>query len=185
MLAAQGRPLFGAEFRIVNDAKVQPHDGRATGDLMVRGNWVIERYYGKPESALEAGWFHTGDVASIDPDGYMRITDRSKDVVKSGGEWISSIEIENIALEHPDVKMAACIAKPHEKWGERPVLVVVKKDGTSPTPESILSIYTDRVAKWMIPDEVIFIDDMPMTATGKLQKTALRAKFFESQENHS
>lgn len=185
VLAAQGRPLFGAEFRIVNDGKVQPHDGRATGDLMVRGNWVIERYYGKPESALEDGWFHTGDVASIDPDGYMRITDRSKDVVKSGGEWISSIEIENIALEHPDVKMAACIAKPHEKWGERPVLVVVKKDGTSPTPESILSIYTDRVAKWMIPDEVIFIDDMPMTATGKLQKTALRAKFFESQENHS
>lgn len=185
VLASQGRPLFGAEFRLVSDGAVQPHDGAATGDLMVRGNWVIERYYGQARSALNDGWFHTGDVGSIDSNGYMRISDRSKDVIKSGGEWISSIEIENIALEHPDVKTAACIAKPDQKWGERPVLVIVKKESRTPSADDILSIYTDRVAKWMIPDEVIFIDNMPMTATGKLQKVALRTMFFASQENHS
>ncbi|NYT86362.1 long-chain-fatty-acid--CoA ligase [Pollutimonas harenae] len=184
VLASQGRPLFGAEFRIVSEGTVQPHDGVATGDLMIRGNWVIERYSGQAQTALNNGWFHTGDVASVDSHGYMRISDRSKDVIKSGGEWISSIEIENIASEHPDIKMAACIAKPDKKWGERPILVVVKRESSSPTAEDILSIYTDRVAKWMIPDEVIFIDNMPMTATGKVQKTALRKIFYESQEIH-
>ena len=178
VLAAQGRPLFGAEFRIVSDGTVQPHDGKATGDLMVRGNWVIERYFGRDEKALDDGWFHTGDVASIDANGYMRISDRSKDVIKSGGEWISSIEIENIAVEHPHVKEAACIARPHEKWGERPVLVVVKRESCSPSAQDILSIYTGRVAKWMIPDDVIFVDKMPMTATGKVQKAELRKMFF-------
>lgn len=182
VLAAQGRPLFGVELRLIADGEVQPHDGKSSGDLMVRGNWVIERYYGQSKTALSDGWFHTGDVASIDREGYMRISDRSKDAVKSGGEWISSIEIENIAVEHPDVAMAACVAKPHPKWGERPVLVVVKKESTSPAAEDILSLYTDRVAKWMIPDEVIFIDDMPVTATGKIQKAALRAELFASRK---
>ena len=184
VLASQGRPLFGAEFRIVSEGRVQPHDGVATGDLMVRGNWVIDRYYGQAPSAENHGWFPTGDVASIDANGYMRISDRSKDVIKSGGEWISSIDIENIAMEHPDVKVAACIAKPDEKWGERPLLVVVKKESSTPSAADILSIYTNRVAKWMIPDEVVFIDDMPMTATGKLQKSELRNIFFASQENN-
>ncbi len=186
VLAAQGRPLFGAEFKITGDDNVTPlpTDGKTTGNLMVRGNWVIERYYGKSESALTDGWFHTGDVASLDENGYMRISDRSKDVIKSGGEWISSIEIENIATEHPDVQQAACIAKPDPKWGERPVLVVLKKPGTSPSEENILSIYNNRVAKWMIPDEVVFVDQMPMTATGKLQKAELRKKFFAPKENN-
>ena len=184
VLAAQGRPLFGAEFRLVSDGTVQPHDGAATGDLMVRGNWVIDRYYGHDKPALIDGWFHTGDVASIDAQGYMRISDRSKDVIKSGGEWISSIELENIAMEHPGVRMAACIARPDHKWGERPILVVVKRVNASPSADDILSIYTGRVAKWMIPDEVVFIDNMPMTATGKLQKAALRS-MFQAQENLS
>ena len=185
VLAAQGRPLFGIEFSIVDDDSPQalPHDGVATGNVMVRGNWVMDRYFGQEGSPLENGWFHTGDVGSIDPNGYMRITDRSKDVIKSGGEWISSIELENIALEHPDVKQAACIATADKKWGERPLLIVQPKPSTSPSAASILSIYTNRVAKWMIPDNVVFVDDMPMTATGKLQKSALRTEFFAPKEN--
>lgn len=183
ILASQGRPLFGAQFCIMNeDGLALPHDGETTGNLMIRGNWVIERYYGHPETALENGWFHTGDVASIDANGYMRITDRSKDVIKSGGEWISSIDIENIALEHADVLSAACIARPDKKWGERPILVIVRKPASNPTAEGILALYTDRVAKWMMPDDVYFIDDMPMTATGKLQKTALRTMSFEPRD---
>lgn len=186
ILSTQGRPLFGAEFRIVGDDGKQalPRDGVTTGDLMVRGSWVINRYYGQAASALSDDWFHTGDVASIDANGYMKISDRSKDVIKSGGEWISSIEIENIATEHPDVKLAACIARPDKKWGERPLLIVVKRESSAPSALDILSIYTDRVAKWMIPDDVIFIDDMPMTATGKLQKSALRTMLFAHQENN-
>lgn len=184
ILASQGRPLFGVQFCITGEqGQALPHDGATTGNLMIRGNWVIERYYGHEKTALENGWFHTGDVASIDAHGYMRITDRSKDVIKSGGEWISSIDIENIAMEHPDVLSAACIARPDKKWGERPVLVVVKKPGTAPTLDGILSVYTGRVAKWMVPDDVCFIDEMPMTATGKLQKSALRTLFFEPREH--
>lgn len=186
VLAAQGRPLFGAEFCILDDDNQKlPHDGVATGNLMVRGNWVIDRYYGKSETALNDGWFHTGDVGSIDRNGYMRISDRSKDVIKSGGEWISSIELENIALEHPAVQQAACVARPDDKWGERPMLVIQAKPSASPSVQDILSIYTDRVAKWMIPDDVVFVDEMPMTATGKLQKSALRTKFFAPKENNS
>lgn len=185
ILASQGRPLFGAEFAITGDDSQQriPHDGIATGNLMVRGNWVINQYFGESSSALDNGWFHTGDVGSIDANGYMQISDRSKDVIKSGGEWISSIELENIALEHAAVQQAACIAKPDKKWGERPVLVIQAKPSASPSAADVLSIYSDRVAKWMVPDEVFFVDDMPMTATGKLQKSALRSKFFSHKEN--
>src|SRR5690625_5435404 len=186
VLAAQGRPLFGAEFCITDDDNQKlPHDGVATGNLMVRGNWVIDRYYGKSESALHDGWFHTGDVGSIDQNGYMRISDRSKDVIKSGGEWRSSIELDNIALQHTAVQQAACVAKPDQKWGERPFLVIQAKPSASPSAQDILSIYTDRVAKWMIPDDVVFVDEMPMTATGKLLKSALRTKFFASKENNT
>lgn len=175
VLSSQGRPLFGVEFKIVDEnGHKLAHDGVSTGDLMVKGNWVINNYYRHTESALVDGWFHTGDVATIDKLGYMRITDRSKDVIKSGGEWISSIEIENLAMEHPAVLAAACIAQKHEKWGERPLLLVVKKPSATVTAADILDTFTGRMAKWSIPDEVRFIDSMPMTATGKLQKSALR-----------
>lgn len=180
VLSSQGRPLFGVEFKIIDEnGKDLPHDGVSTGDLMVKGNWVINNYYRHTESALADGWFHTGDVATIDKLGYLRITDRSKDVIKSGGEWISSIDIENIAMEHPDVRVAACIAQKHDKWGERPLLIVVKKPLSTVAAADILNVFTNRIPKWSIPDEVRFIDDMPMTATGKLQKNALR-KLFEN-----
>lgn len=177
--ASQGRPLFGAEFCLMGDdgGPALPHDGVATGNLMVRGNWVIERYFGRQESALQDGWFHTGDVATIDADGYVRISDRSKDIIKSGGEWISSIELENIAMEHPAVQQAACVARADRKWGERPILIIVKRPSIVASEADILSIYTNRIVKWMIPDDVFFIEKMPMTATGKLQKSALRQMF--------
>lgn len=176
VLASQGRPLFGARFKVVDEeGKRLPHDGVSTGHLMVQGNWVISHYYGKAEPATEDGWFRTGDVGSIDADGYMRITDRSKDVIKSGGEWISSIEIENIAMEEPGIELAACIAESSEKWGERPVLFVVPKPDGCLSAEQILARYQGRVAKWSIPDKVVFIERMPMTATGKIQKAALRS----------
>lgn len=176
VLASQGRPLFGARFKVVDDeGKRLPHDGIATGHLMVQGNWVISHYYGMTEPATEDGWFRTGDVGSLDADGYMRITDRSKDVIKSGGEWISSIEIENIAMEEPGIELAACIAETSEKWGERPVLFVVAKPDASLCAAQILARYEGRVAKWSVPDKVVFIEQMPMTATGKIQKAGLRA----------
>lgn len=176
VLGSQGRPLFGVRFKIVDDAGERlPHDGVATGHLMVQGNWVIAHYYGQSAPATENGWFRTGDVGSIDADGYLRITDRSKDVIKSGGEWISSIELENIAMEHPGVELAACIAEASDRWGERPVLVIACKSGRSPSAEDILSLYPGRIPKWSAPEKVIFIDQMPMTATGKIQKTALRS----------
>lgn len=175
VLSAQGRPMYGIEFKLVDDDGVTiAKDGTSSGHLMVRGNWVIERYYGHEKTALDDGWFHTGDVASMDRNGYLRIRDRSKDLIKSGGEWISSIDIENIALEHPAVANAACIAEPSEKWGERPLLYVVLREGHSAGAEDILSIYDNRIANWSRPDRVEFIPVMPLTATGKIQKTALR-----------
>lgn len=176
VLASQGRPVFGVRLKILDDLGQRlPHDGVATGHVMVQGNWVISCYYGKAELASEDGWFRTGDVGNLDPDCYLRITDRSKDVIKSGGEWISSIEIEGIAMEEPGVELAACIAEASEKWGERPLLFVVPKAGADLSAQRILARYQGRVAKWSIPDKVIFIDSMPMTATGKISKTALRA----------
>ncbi|PPQ29998.1 3-(methylthio)propionyl-CoA ligase [Rhodopila globiformis] len=176
----QGRILPGIDMKIVDgEGKELPWDGVAFGDLKVRGPWIASAYYGdQPGSALDQdGWFATGDVATIDPDGFMEITDRSKDVIKSGGEWISSITLENIAVSHPDVAEAAVVAATHPKWDERPLLLVVPRPGRTVDPASVLAIYEGKVAKWWLPDEVIVVPDLPHTATGKLQKTALRARY--------
>jgi acyl-CoA synthetase (AMP-forming)/AMP-acid ligase II len=177
----QGRAIYGIDMKIVNDAgQDQPHDGKTYGDLLVRGPWVVSEYFknegGSPlvKDAHGESWFPTGDVATIDPDGYMQITDRSKDVIKSGGEWISSIDIENIAVAHPAVAMAACIGVPHPKWDERPIVVVVKKPDAQVTREELLKFYEGKTAKWQIPDDVVFVDNIPLGATGKMLKTRLR-----------
>src|SRR5882724_8125743 len=177
----QGRAIYGVDLRIVGeDASELPWDGKAFGDLQVRGPWVIESYFkgegGKPLQADARGaeWFPTGDVATIDPDGIMQITDRSKDVIKSGGEWISSIDLENIAMAHPAAAMAAVIGAKHPKWDERPLLVVVKKPGQEVSKEEVLEFYEGKVAKWWTPDDVVFVNELPHTATGKLSKLTLR-----------
>jgi fatty-acyl-CoA synthase len=179
--ARQGRAVFGVDLKITGtDGEELPHDGRSAGELMVRGPWVIARYFkddgGDP---LVDGWFPTGDVATIDADGFMQITDRSKDVIKSGGEWISSIDLENIAMAHPDVAMAACIAARHPKWDERPLLVIVKKPGASLTREQLLASFEGRIARWWMPDDVVFVDAIPLGATGKMLKGVLRERFGE------
>jgi len=172
----QGRAIFGIDMKIVDaDGRELPWDGQTQGELLVRGPWVIRDYYhsDKP-SPLVDGWFPTGDVATIDADGFMQITDRSKDVIKSGGEWISSIDVENIAMAHPAVLMAACIGVKHPKWDERPIVVVVKKPGHDVTREELLAFYEGKLAKWQIPDDVVFVDTIPLGATGKMQKMKLR-----------
>ncbi len=176
LLAKQGRPMFGIELKILNDAGEDlPHDGTTFGNLMARGNWVIERYFRFDQSAVDnAHWFHTGDVATIDADGYMQITDRSKDVIKSGGEWISSIDVENVAMGHPAVAMAACIGMPHPKWDERPIVVVALKPGAELSREQLLAFYEGKLAKWQVPDDVVFVDAIPLGATGKMLKTKVR-----------
>lgn len=177
----QGRAIYGVDMKIVGgDGRELPWDGKAYGDLLVRGPWILREYFkgegGDPlvKDADGHGWFPTGDVATIDPDGYMQITDRSKDVIKSGGEWISSIDVENIAVAHPAVAMAACIGVRHPKWDERPVVVVVKKPGAEVGKEELLKFYEGKTAKWQIPDDVIFVDAIPLGATGKMLKTRLR-----------
>jgi len=179
LMAKQGRAVYGVEMRIVDDAGQElAWDGHTSGDLHVKGPWIISSYFkGEGGDPLVDGWFPTGDVASIDPDGFLQITDRSKDVIKSGGEWISSIDVENIAMAHPAVAMAACIAVPHPKWDERPLLVVVKKPGTHPTREELLGFFEGKVAKWQVPDDVAFVDAIPLGATGKMQKIKLREQF--------
>ena len=180
LLQKQGRAIYGVEMKIVNDAgDEQPWDGKSYGDLLVRGPWIIDSYYkgtGSPlvKGADGYGWFPTGDVATIDPDGFMQITDRSKDVIKSGGEWISSIDIENIAMAHPAVAMAACIGMPHPKWDERPIVAVAKKPGAEVTREELLQFFEGKAAKWQVPDDVVFVDAIPLGATGKMLKTKLR-----------
>ncbi|HQX59643.1 MAG: fatty-acid--CoA ligase [Rhodoferax sp.] len=172
----QGRGIFGVDLKIVDpDGKEQPWDGKAYGDLLVKGPWIISDYFKSEEgSPLVDGWFPTGDVATIDPDGYMQITDRSKDVIKSGGEWISSIDVENIAVAHPSVAMAACIGIKHPKWDERPIIAVVKKPGQEVSREELLAFYEGKIAKWQTPDDVVFVDAIPLGGTGKMQKTKLR-----------
>ncbi len=178
--AKQGRAVFGVEVKIVDeDDKELPHDGRSFGALKVRGPWVASRYYRREGDDVfdNAGWFSTGDVATICPLGYVQITDRTKDVIKSGGEWISSIELENLAVAHPAIAQAAAISIPHPKWQERPLLVVVLKPGESVTREEVLSFFLGKVAKWWIPDDVAFVEKLPLTATGKLSKLQLRRQF--------
>ena len=172
----QGRAVYGVDMKIVGeDGKEIVWDGKAYGDLHVKGPWIVGAYFkGEGGNPLVDGWFPTGDVATIDADGYMQITDRSKDVIKSGGEWISSIDIENIAVAHPAVAMAACIGVKHPKWDERPIIAVVKKPGTDVTREELLKFYEGKTAKWQIPDDVVFVDAIPLGATGKMLKTRLR-----------
>ena len=172
----QGRCIYGIDMKIIGpEGQELPWDGVATGDLLVKGPWVLREYYRQEgPSPLIDGWFPTGDVASIDPDGFMQITDRSKDVIKSGGEWISSIDIENIAMAHPDVQMAACIGVAHPKWDERPIVVVVKKPDSHLDAATLLAFYQGKTAKWQIPDDVVFVPAIPLGATGKMLKTRLR-----------
>ncbi|HEY8555008.1 MAG TPA: 3-(methylthio)propionyl-CoA ligase [Burkholderiales bacterium] len=176
--AKQGRPVFGVELKVVDsEGKEVPRDGKAFGELLVRGPWITSGYYKAESSNLRDGWFPTGDVVTIDADGYIHITDRAKDVIKSGGEWISSIELENIAVGHPAVAEAAVISAHHPKWDERPLLIVVKKPGMNVTRDELLKFYEGKVAKWWVPDDVVFVDSLPHTATGKLLKTKLREDF--------
>jgi acyl-CoA synthetase (AMP-forming)/AMP-acid ligase II len=177
----QGRAIFGVDMKIVGmDGKELAMDGKAFGDLHVRGPWVISSYFkGEGGDPLRNGWFPTGDVATIDPDGYMQITDRSKDVIKSGGEWISSIDLENIAVAHPAVAEAAVIGIKHPKWDERPIVVVVKKAGQEVSKEDLLKFYEGKIAKWWMPDDVVFVKELPHTATGKLSKLTIREQFKE------
>ena len=181
VLLKQGRAVYGVDMKIVDGAgKELPWDGKAYGDLLVRGPWIIASYFkgegGDPLRYDEAGkgWFPTGDVATIDPAGFMQITDRSKDVIKSGGEWISSIDVENIAMAHPAVAMAACVGMKHPKWDERPIIVVMKKPGAEVSREELLGFYEGKIAKWQVPDDVVFVDAIPLGATGKMQKMTLR-----------
>jgi len=175
-MAKQGHAIFLLDMKIIDDAGNElPMDGKQSGELLVRGPWVVAEYFkGEGGNPLVDGWFPTGDVALIDGDGFMQITDRSKDVIKSGGEWIGSIDLENIAMAHPAVEMAACIAARHPKWDERPLLVVVKKPGSALTRDELIDHYTGRIAKWWTPDDVVFVDRIPLGATGKVQKNLLR-----------
>ena len=179
----QGRGMFGVGMRIVDDnQEVLPWDGIAYGALQVKGPWICSDYYkldGSAQAHTDDGWFDTGDVAKIDPEGYMQITDRTKDVIKSGGEWISSIEIENTAMGHPAIAEAAVIGVAHEKWTERPLLIAVKVKDQKISKKEVLSFLDGKIAKWWMPDDVIFIEEIPHTATGKIKKTALREQFVD------
>jgi acyl-CoA synthetase (AMP-forming)/AMP-acid ligase II len=176
----QGRQAYGVELKLAGiDGQDMPHDGNAVGELKVRGNWVISGYFkGEGGQVVDKdGWLATGDVGTIDPDGYVQLTDRLKDVIKSGGEWISSIEIENLTVSHPDVFEAAVIAVEHPVWQERPLLIVQPKPGHDPRKQDILDFLSDKIAKWWMPDDLVFVDSLPHTATGKLLKTELRERY--------
>ena len=179
----QGRPIFGVELRTVDlddFTKVLPRDGETSGALQIRGPWVVQRYFKAEEDAVtEDGWFDTGDVGILHPDGTLQLTDRTKDVIKSGGEWISSVELENAAVGHPAVAEAACIGMPHPKWDERPVLFVVRKEGAACSDTEVVEFLSDKVAKWWLPDAVEFVDEIPHTATGKISKKDLRDRFAD------
>ncbi len=181
ILEKQGHAIFGVDMKIVDDAgKELPWDGKTYGNLLVKGPWVIESYFkGEGGDVLQDGWFPTGDVATISPDGYMQITDRSKDVIKSGGEWIGTIDLENIAMAHPAVQQAACIGVFHPKWDERPLLVVVKKPDANVSKEELIRFYEGKIAKWWTPDDVTFVEALPIGATGKILKNKIREQFKE------
>ncbi|MFC3612823.1 long-chain-fatty-acid--CoA ligase [Lutimaribacter marinistellae] len=175
----QGRPPWGVELRIVDEnGAALPHDGETQGELHIRGHWIVDSYLKRDETTLtEDGWFDTGDIATIDADGYMVIRDRSKDIIKSGGEWISTVELENIAIAHPGIANAAAIAAAHEKWAERPVLIAVKAPGAEVTEDALLHHYEGKIASWQVPDKVIFVEALPLGATGKVLKNKLREEF--------
>jgi len=177
----QGRPPWGVELRLVDETgALLPNDGATQGNLQIRGYWIVDTYFGVEKSALTGdGWFDTGDVATIDHDGYMVIRDRSKDIIKSGGEWISTVELENIAIAHPGIANAAAIAARHPKWDERPVLLAIKAAGADPTEAGIKAWYDGKIASWQVPDRVIFVEELPIGATGKVLKNKLREKYGE------
>ena len=180
--AKQGRPVFGVEMKLVDDeGRSQPHDGTSMGELLVRGPWIVSGYFEDEEASRAAveedGWFHTGDMATIDPEGYLQITDRRKDVIKSGGEWISSIDLENAAIAHPDIGEAAVIAIPHPRWGERPLLIVAPRPGRHPQRDEVIEFLGARFPHWMLPEDVVTLEEIPHTATGKIMKTKLRELF--------
>ncbi|MEM9635226.1 MAG: long-chain fatty acid--CoA ligase [Pseudomonadota bacterium] len=176
---SQGRRVFGVDMKIVDDAGIRlPHDGKVPGHLYVRGNTITSGYFNNDEASRpvfdDEGWFCTGDIATIDPDGFLNITDRSKDLIKSGGEWISSLDLENIVMSHPGVANCAVIAVPDEKWDERPLLIVQAREDAQPQSQDLLDLLADRIAKWQLPDDVVFVDELPLTATGKVSKLTLR-----------
>ena len=176
----QGRGIYGVQLKITDDdGNKLPWDGKISGHLFVKGPWIVSEYYkGEGGQILdETGFFDTGDIANIDPEGYLQLTDRAKDVIKSGGEWISSIDLENAAVGHPEIAEAAVIGVYHPKWDERPLLLCVRADGSAVTKESIFDFLTDKIAKWWMPDDVVFVDELPHTATGKLLKIKLREDF--------
>ncbi|HEX8612865.1 MAG TPA: 3-(methylthio)propionyl-CoA ligase [Telluria sp.] len=183
ILQKQGHAIYGVDMKIVDDAGTElPWDGATYGHLLVKGPWIVKSYFkNEGGDVLQDGWFPTGDVATIDADGYMQITDRSKDVIKSGGEWIGTIDLENIAMSHPAVLQAACIGIAHPKWDERPLLLVVKRPGMDVTREEMLAFFQGKIAKFWMPDDVVFIDALPMGATGKIQKNKLRDQFKAHQ----
>ncbi|MYM37972.1 long-chain-fatty-acid--CoA ligase [Duganella qianjiadongensis] len=179
LLQKQGHVLYGIDVRIIDDAGHElAWDGTTPGHLQVRGQWVIDSYFGHSAgSAVDQGWFTTGDVANISADGYVQITDRSKDLIKSGGEWISSIDLENIAMSHPAVHLAACVGVFHDKWEERPLLLIACKPDVALQAEEVLALYQGQVAKWWIPDAVVFVDKLPLGPTGKILKHRIRAEY--------
>nr|WP_319385280.1 long-chain fatty acid--CoA ligase [uncultured Roseibium sp.] len=181
---SQGRRVFGVDMKIVDDAGNRlPHDGKSQGHLYVRGNTITSGYFEDPEASRPVfdaeGWFCTGDIAVIDPQGFLQITDRSKDLIKSGGEWISSLDLENIVMSHPDVANCAVIAVPDPKWDERPLLIVVPREDAQPQEDELLALLAERLAKWQVPDEIVFVDQLPLTATGKVSKLTLRKQRAE------
>jgi fatty-acyl-CoA synthase len=178
----QGHRIWGVDFKIVDDHGHElPHDGRAAGVLHVRGPWIASAYFEDAAASAEAfdanGWFSTGDVATIDQHGFMEVTDRAKDMIRSGGEWISSIALENAAVGHPDLAEAAAIALPHPKWGERPLLVAARRPGAAVDKAALTAFLSELVASWWLPDDVVFVDELPHTSTGKIHKAALRERF--------
>ena len=182
MKLKQGKSVFGIDIRIVDESgKTQPHDGKAFGRLQARGHWVTAGYYNSDEDTPvdSCGWFDTGDVATIDQDGYMMITDRTKDVIKSGGEWISSVDLENHIVAIEGVVQAAVIAQPHPKWDERPVALVILAEGAKVTSAQILEHCLEKFASWQLPDDILFVTELPLTSTGKLDKKAMRARLDE------
>jgi fatty-acyl-CoA synthase len=178
IVAKQGKTVSGIEIKVVDEnGQTLPRDGSSQGELMVRGQWIVERYYKSDTSALVNGWFPTGDIATIDAQGTMQIRDRTKDVIKTGGEWISSIDLENAAIAHPAVAMAAVIGIKHPKWDERPLLFIVRKPGQNLEKADILEFLATKVAKWWVPDDVVFLESLPVGGTGKVQKNELRKTY--------